>query len=67
MALAWAGIGFFAGILLMHALWRRCGLTSSRTISGGRTHEMRSQRLEILDGRLHAESSGVSGRLDYPP
>jgi hypothetical protein len=60
MALAWAGIGFFAGVLPMHCLVT--ALRSDIIPDDHRwTPEMRRERLEKLDRRLHAESSEVSG------
>jgi hypothetical protein len=60
MALAWAGIGFFAGVLLMHCLVRAL---RSDIIPDDQwwAHEMRRERLEKLVKRLHAESGEVSG------
>jgi hypothetical protein len=55
MALVCAGIGFFAGILLMHCLV--AGLRSDIIPDDQRwTHEMRSARLEKLVKRVLAES-----------
>ena len=60
MALAYAGIGFFAGVLLMHCLVT--ALRSGIIPDDQRwTHEMQSELLEKLDRRLHAESGEVSG------
>lgn len=60
MALAWAGIGFFAGVLLMHCLVT--ALRSDIVPDDQRwTHEMQSELLEKLVKRLHAESGEVSG------
>jgi hypothetical protein len=60
MALAWAGIGFFAGILLMHCLvaWLRSDMIPD---AQRWTHGTRSARLAKLVKRLRAESGEVSG------
>lgn len=60
MALAWAGIGFFAGVLLMHCLVT--ALRSDIIPDDQRwTHEMQSELLEKFYKRLHVKSSEVSG------